>query len=58
MRCHKAFEKKGEIQVGELINIANGSESGQKILTKKLKEKGISLTMKDLEAAIKVILKS
>lgn len=52
------FEKKGEIQVGELINIANGSESGQKILTKKLKEKGISLTMKDLEAAIKVILKS
>lgn len=52
------FEKGGEIQVGELINIANGSESGQKILTKKLKEKGISLTMKDLEAAIKVILKS
>ena len=58
MRCLKTFEKKGEIQVGELINIANGSESGQKILTKKLKEKGISLTMKDLEAAIKVILKS
>jgi hypothetical protein len=38
----KHFEKDGQIQVGELINIANESVSGKDILIKKLKEKKMS----------------
>ena len=33
------FEKEGKIQIGELINIANGTEDGKKIMLRKIKEK-------------------
>lgn len=33
------FEKEGKIQIGELINIANGTEDGKKIMLSKIKEK-------------------
>lgn len=38
----KYFTKNNALQIGELINIANGSEDGTKILRKKLTEYGLS----------------
>lgn len=36
------FQKDGEMQVGELINIANGTESGERIIRNKMKKHGFT----------------
>lgn len=41
-RLRPLFAKDSKIQVGELINIANETESGHRILKKKLREMGLS----------------
>ncbi len=35
------FSKKGVVQIGELVNITNGTESGERIVRKKLKQLGM-----------------
>ncbi|MCR5696711.1 MAG: hypothetical protein K6G73_07040 [Marinilabiliaceae bacterium] len=38
------FEKEGQLQVGELINIANETESGHNVMIKKIMSSGLSKT--------------
>lgn len=41
-RLRKYFTKDGKLQLGELINIANNTEDGKRIMLKKLTEYGLS----------------
>ncbi len=46
------FTKEGMLQVGELINIANETESGTRIMVKKLMKMGM-----EEEEALKILIK-